>query len=130
MKNTDKKVVKKSTKKVAKKEVTFEPKYIYDITCCESLEDILYVFGACNLFYGLPVSEAMNEALIAGCKQDILTLAGMMFDGDILVRHDSAFVEPRIVNTVTLNKDEELKVTKKKKPNIFKRFWNWITRKK
>lgn len=134
MKNTDKKVVKKSTKKVAKKVVEFKPDYIYDITCCETMADILYVFGASNLIYGLPVSAAMYEALVAGCKEDILSIAGMLFDGNILVRHGDTFVEPVRTNVFTIKDDEKVTIKngkmKVKKKNIFKRFWNWITRKK
>lgn len=126
MKNTDKKVVKKSTKKTTKKVTKFVPSMIYDVTMCENLEDVFYIFGATNLIYGLPLTAEMEEALIAGCKDDILALATDLFDGDILVRHNGHFVEPKIVKTVTI--EQEKPVTKK--PNIFKRFWNWITRKK
>lgn len=133
MKKTENKTVKKSTKKVTKK-TKFVPKYIYDITNCESEMDILFAFGTVNIVYGLDVTADMHEAMMEICKQDMLYLLSMMTDSKILMRDNGLFTEVPNTKVYKLNTDEKAVIKNGnvvvQKKNVFKRFWNWITRKK
>ena len=109
MKKTETKSTKKSTKKVAK----FIPAYVIDITNCYSIEETIFAIAVAKLNY------ALNEYEMMALATDILEYA-----------HEVALLNSK---TFTLTNGEKVVISadgiKVKKPNIFRRFWNWVTRK-
>ena len=96
---------------------------IVDLTNVESPSDVYAAFveAKCGVEpitkeemfnYAMHVTELMNSNIVKSCAQSV-------YDND-----DSDDAE----NAVIKREGEENEV--EKKPNIFKRFWNWITRKK
>lgn len=109
MKKTETKSTKKSTKKVAK----FIPAYVIDITDCYSIEETMFAIALAKLNY------ALNEYEIKALVTDMLE-----FTNELALLNAKKF---------TLANGEKVVISadgiKVKKPNIFRRFWNWVTRK-
>lgn len=110
MKKTETKKTKKSTK----------PTCIVDLTNVETLTDVFAAFGIAKQKAGIPITEDELGAIID--KTIDLT--------------EQAISEKIALNTkkVKIEKDEKIIFDANgnytiKKPNIFKRFWNWITKK-
>jgi len=123
-----KNTIKKVTKTVKKKK--FVPKFIVDFTLCDTITDVYYAMGVAKMFVDIELTETEINAILDTCKTDALYITSELVDSEILIKNSKGFfVEPKIRETVVLKADEEVKIVKKK-PNIFKRFWNWITRKK
>ena len=129
VKNTTSKKQTKSTKKT-------KPEFIVDFTNIENEKDALYRFASAkfnndidNFIYG--EADALMSHFHEECiDQSIKTL---------LIETDKVFVigggKARIINNpnraaVTVIAASVNTECKQKKPNIVKRFWSWITRKK
>lgn len=115
--------MKKETKKSSKK--TKEPKFIVNLTDTEESIDTYAEFAFAKQRAGLPLTDAQLNAVIA------LTVNTVK---DYIISQ----IASNIVNngkSIEINDGEKLIFDSKgnvevKKPNIFKRFWNWITKKK
>ena len=119
-----KKDTKKTVKKTSKVVKEFKPKFVVDLTNVTDPQDVCVEFAFAKQNAGLPLSEREFTALID--KTIDITINGM------LACSKAVFNE--VAKTVEINGDEKLVFDSKgqfkvKKPNIFKRFWNWITRK-
>lgn len=112
-KEIEKKTVKKTAKKV-------EPKFIVDLTDVESPKDVYVKFALAKQHAGLPLTNVEFGAVIdkvTDIATEILYCKLMLAAHPIEVVGDDQLV---------FNSKGQFEV---KKPNIFKRFWNWITRK-
>ena len=87
----------------------FKPSYIVDITKCEDALDMIVAIAYAKVDANVAITRDELDAVI---KDYIETTADKFSE--------------MIINT--LNKCAEKKEPKKK-PNIFKRFWNWMTKK-
>lgn len=108
MKKTETKSTKKSTKKVK-----FVPAYVFDITKCNTIEDTLEVMALTKMFY------ALNEFEVIALVQAFLDV-----DREVAIENGLHLCVAHGEEYILSEKGIRLK-----KPNIFKRFWNWITRK-
>lgn len=107
---------------------------IVDLTNIENPSDVYAAFveAKCGVEpitkeemfnYAMHVTELMNTYIIQSCNRLIDYIDALY---DVIERTYDSSEDDEMVDHE--EKEEEEKV--EKKPNIFKRFWNWITRKK
>ena len=116
--------MKKDTKKVTKKTVKeFKPAFVVDLTDAKSMTDVYVAFGLAKQSAGLPISDvefdAITDKIVEISVHELAEMSKEAFDK-----------ATRIVN---ITGDEKLVFDAKggftvKKPNVFKRFWNWVTK--
>lgn len=94
----------------------FKPSYIVDITKCEDTLDMIVAIAYAKTDANVAITRDELDAVIILNAYDLK---------DYIETTADKFSE-MIINT--LNKCVENKESKKK-PNIFKRFWNWMTKK-
>lgn len=94
----------------------FKPSYIVDITKCEDTLDMIVAIAYAKTDANVAITRDELDAVIILNAYDLKDYTETTAD---------KFSE-MIINT--LNKCVENKESKKK-PNIFKRFWNWMTKK-
>ncbi len=94
----------------------FKPSYIVDITKCEDTLDMIVAIAYAKIDANVAITRDELDAVIILNAYDLK---------DYIEATADKFSE-MIINT--LNKCVEKKEPKKK-PNIFKRFWNWMTKK-
>ena len=94
----------------------FKPSYIVDITKCEDTLDMIVAIAYAKIDANVAITRDELDAVIILNAYDFK---------DYIETTADKFSE-MIINT--LNKCVEKKEPKKK-PNIFKRFWNWMTKK-
>ena len=101
----------KTATKVTK---TIKPLYTVDLTDVETIDEVGYAFAMAKFNAKQPLNEKDLEVIVWNAKVDAaIEMASLA--ATIL----STMVLPSCVNC-----------TCQKKPNVFKRIWNWITRKK
>ena len=94
----------------------FKPSYIVDITKCEDTLDMI-----------VAIAYAKTDANVAITRDELDAVIILnAYDLKNFVEATAVKFSEMIINT--LNKCVEKKEPKKK-PNIFKRFWNWMTKK-
>lgn len=76
--------------------------------------------------YAMYVTELMNSTIVKSCAS-LIDCLDVLID-TIESAYDNQEDPDLVIKKREEEKEEEEKV--EKKPNIFKRFWNWITRKK
>lgn len=107
--------IKKTAKRVKK------PLYVIDITECESVEDIIYTTILTKINSDVEITDEELTTVVSILWDNVID---RMFNGaSILYMHNDGLIERIYNNRVIVVKNT------KKKPNVFKRFWNWITRK-
>lgn len=94
----------------------FKPSYIIDITKCEDALDMIVAIAYAKVDANVAITRDELDAVIILSAYDLKDYVNEMADK----------YSEMIINT--LNKCVEKKEPKKK-PNIFKRFWNWMTKK-
>jgi len=94
----------------------FKPAYTVDITNCNDERDVIVEFAKAKVSAGLPITKTEYNA-------SVLSIAQKILDGVAVATKAAALFAETILNSVKNTEAE-------KKPNVFKRFWNWITRKK
>lgn len=94
----------------------FKPSYIVDIIKCEDTLDMIVAIAYAKVDANVAITRDELDAVIILSAYDLK---------DYIETTADKFSE-MIINT--LNKCAEKKEPKKK-PNIFKRFWNWMTKK-
>lgn len=114
--------MKKDTKKVTKKTVKeFKPAYVVDLTDAESTTDVYVAFGLAKQGAGLPISDTELDAIIDKTVEisvrELTKMSKEAFD--------------KATHIVNIEGDDKLVFDSKggftvKKPNVFKRFWNWV----
>lgn len=98
---------------MTKKKVEVKPVITVDITDCTTIEDLVAAMANAKIEAGVSVSRIEVETLIqAAIDEAVEEVLSDLFDD---------FECPVII--------EEQDIEPEKKPNVFKRFWNWITRK-
>lgn len=89
----------------------FKPLFTVNITNCNDDRDIVVEFTKAKVRAGLPITEyEFNTCISHTISMFEDALNSMSFELEV----------PDVPDMILV----------KKKPNIFKRFWNWITRKK
>lgn len=111
--------MKKTTKKITK---TVKPAFIVDLTNVETPTELYAAFGLAKQDANLPMTD---DELVAIVNIAVGTTLAALQDAF----NKLPFQKFDITNGEKLVFDEKGNV-KVKKPNIFRRFWNWITRKK
>lgn len=96
--------MKKTTKKT-------NPAFEVDLTWCTTPTEIYAAFGMAKQRAGLPMKNFEFQAIVSQLL-DIKATAAEAFDNIC-----------RALISIECKCEQ-------KKPNVFKRFWNWITRKK
>lgn len=92
----------------------FKPLFTVDVTNCNDDRDIVVEFTKAKVRAGLPITEyEFNTCISRTISMFEDALNSMSFELDV----------PDVPDVPDM-------IFVKKKPNIFKRFWNWITRKK
>lgn len=119
MKKVLKEVEKKPVKKAKK---AFKPEFTVDITECATGLDVKRAIIEAKIHAGITATEQEVDILTDCFVNDVLD--ALMGTKNALVRTKSGDVIA--LDAVKVN--EDLCICKKK-PNVFKRFWNWITRK-
>lgn len=108
---------------------------IVDLTNVESPSDVYAAFveAKCGVEpitkeemfnYAMHVTELMNSTIVKSCASLVDYLDALIDTIESVYDNDDSDDADNDV----IKREEEEKV--EKKPNIFKRFWNWITRKK
>ena len=108
---------------------------IVDLTNVESPSDVYAAFveAKCGVEpitkeemfnYAMHVTELMNTYIIQSCNRLIDYIDALI---DTI---ESAYDNQEDTDDLVIKREEEEEEKVEKKPNIFKRFWNWITRKK
>ena len=96
--------MKKTTKKI-------NPAFEVDLTWCTTPIEIYAAFGMAKQRAGLPMKNFEFQAIVSELM-DVKTMTYTIIDNLCEAINSAEFKEEQ------------------KKPNVFKRFWNWITRKK
>lgn len=109
-------------KTVKKTEKVKKPAFIVNLTDAETPTDVLMQFGLAKHNAGMAMTD---DELIAICKKQSEVTVDILTAALLTAPHTEYVVE----NGAKLILDE-FGNAKIKKPNIFKRFWRWITRKK
>lgn len=101
---------------------TVTPAFTVDITDCETVEDLIIKIADAKLSVGLCISEKELEAILDEQIELVVEeTIEQMFDGhNALILNEDGEIEHLDAVKVEVNK---------KRPNVLKRFWNWITRK-
>lgn len=111
--------MKKTTKKVTK---TVKPAFIVDLTNVETPAELYAAFGLAKQDANLPMTD-----------DELVSIVNIAVNTTLAALQDAfsklPYTEYNITNGEKLIFDEKGNV-KVKKANIFRRFWNWITRKK
>lgn len=108
---------------------------IVDLTNVESPSDVYAAFveAKCGVEpitkeemfnYAMHVTDLMNSTIVKSCASLVDYLDALIDTIESVYDNDDSDDADNDV----IKREEEEKV--EKKPNIFKRFWNWITRKK
>lgn len=124
MKNTTKK---KQTKKVAK------PAYVVDLTGVSGEFDASLRIALCK--YENKIGD-FNSSNIYALKQYAKMLSMTYAINNLINRNELTLIGCGVFYSFPIDTADlvvtgvKIVETNKKKPNIFKRFWNWITRKK
>lgn len=112
---------------------------IVDLTNIENPSDVYAAFveAKCGVEpitkeemfnYAMHVTELMNSNIVKSCASLIDCLDALI--DTIESAYDNQEDPDLVIMKREEEKEEEEEEKVEKKPNIFKRFWNWITRKK
>lgn len=125
-----KKVIKKENmvtpKKTTKRTKKNEP--ILDLTMAEDDIDVFAAYGRMKVEQNQPISQIELESIIANHVDAILATM-FTWNNTVMLKEDGTYMAMNL-SVYTPEKTEAAEPKVEKKPNIFKRFWNWITRKK
>lgn len=111
MKKDTKKVTKTSKKKV-------EPKFIVDLTEIKDPKDVYVRFALAKQGAGLPITDQEFKAVI----NKVIDITEKVLAEEFALTATRIELQPG--EKVVFGDNGKVKI---KKPNIFKRFWNWIT---
>lgn len=119
----------KINKKVSK------PVFKVDITWCSTEEDVLVAIADAKLDANVALTKEQFEAVIADEVRFALhVILNTAFTWNNAIVWENDGFRKMNLNKYHIENDEKFEITKNgvkiKKQNIFKRFWNWITRKK
>ena len=107
---------------------------IVDLTNVESPSDVYAAFveAKCGVEpitkeemfnYAMHVTELMNSTIVKSCASLIDYIDALIDTIENVYDNDDS-------DDLVIKREEEEEEKVEKKPNIFKRFWNWIIRKK
>ncbi|QOR57660.1 hypothetical protein [uncultured phage cr130_1] len=102
-----------------------KPTYVVDITSCQTVNDVICEFVYAKVEAGLPITMLEYKISTENFINNYKTAEEMIHECfDTAVNEVSTIVD-KLHETYTKQNNTEVK-----KPNMFKRFWNWITNKK
>lgn len=105
----------KTTKNTKKTIKSIKPAFTVDITNCETDIDVIIEIAIAKVDAGIAITREELETIIFNEVELALEEYVEDIENEIVVLTDVIEMQEAKNNT--------------KKPNIFKRFWNWITRK-
>lgn len=131
-----------TTKKTTKKSV--KPTLIIDATECVTADDVVFAFAKAKMKKYLTKSEigsvfdAAYDLIFDAMIDQVSCIANSImahhntihFDGEKIVMLNLTKYDIQDDERFECYSDGKTAISKIKKPNVFKRFWNWITRKK
>lgn len=88
----------------------FKPVYTVDVTDCTDDRSVVVAFVKAKVNAGLPITEDELDSVVIDRVEEVLAYKALQLTP----------IKIELVNTLKVDK----------KPNVFKRFWNWVTRKK
>lgn len=112
--------MKKSISKTKKK--TPELAFVVNLTNAETPQEIYAEYGYAKQRAGLPITKDELTAIMFDAA-----MTGIAVLAEVASSHPSKTIEIKNGEKLVFDENGKWKV---KKPNIFRRFWNWITRKK
>ena len=115
--NKTEKISKKATV-VPKKDL--KPKFTVDLTKAECANDVFAQFAVAKQEAGLPMTDNEFNAVVLASSMMAVEALGEA------INKVSKEIEIKNGDKLVFDSKGNFKV---KKPNIFRRFWNWITRK-
>lgn len=121
---TNKNVTKKTSK--IKNKQAYKPEYVIDIVGIHTEYDTALEIALTKVFNNnCNLTESDMEVIVTAVKTSIVLemLCKMFTNGNAIIIDNGCIITGNAF-AVTNNSSNE------KKPNVFKRFWNWITRKK
>ena len=109
--------MKKDTKKVVKTTKKIKPDFIVNLTNVEKPEDVYVKFGMAKHNAGYAMSDAEFDAIIGATAN----IAIKLYAASMILKSEAVQIEGD--EKLVFNSKGEMFI---KKPNIFKRFWNWV----
>ena len=102
-----------------------KPVYVVDITSCKNVNDVIYMFAYEKVNAGLPITMLEYKVSIKSCIDNYKTAEEMIQECFDTAVSEVATIADKLRRIYTKPNNTEVK-----KPNVFKRFWNWLTNKK
>lgn len=109
--------MKKDTKKMVKTTKKIKPDFIVNLTNVEKPEDVYVKFGMAKHNAGYAMSDAEFDAVLGAA----ISIAIKMYLANMMLKSEVVNIEGD--EKLVFNSKGEMAV---KKPNVFKRFWNWV----
>ena len=102
-----------------------KPTYIVDITSCQTANDVICEFAYAKVEAGLPITMLEYKVSMKSCIDNYKTTEEMIHECFDTAVNKVATIADKLCGIYTKPNNTEVK-----KPNVFKRFWNWLTNKK
>ena len=102
-----------------------KPTYIVDITSCQTANDVICEFAYAKVETGLPITMLEYKVSMKSCIDNYKTAEEMIHECFDTAVSKVATIADKLCGIYTKQNNTEVK-----KPNVFKRFWNWLTNKK
>lgn len=102
-----------------------KPTYIVDITSCQTANDVICEFAYSKVEAGLPITMLEYKVSMKSCIDNYKTTEEMIHECFDTAVDKVATIADKLCGVYTKPNNTEVK-----KPNVFKRFWNWFTNKK
>ena len=102
-----------------------KPTYIVDITSCQTANDVICEFAYAKVEAGLPITMLEYKVSMKSYIDNYKTAEEMINECFDTAVNKVATITDKLCGVYTKPNNTEIK-----KPNVFKRFWNWLTKKK
>ena len=102
-----------------------KPTYIVDITSCQTANDVICEFAYAKVEAGLPITMLEYKVSMKSYIDNYKTAEEMINECFDTAVNMVATITDKLCGVYTKPNNTEIK-----KPNVFKRFWNWLTNKK
>lgn len=102
-----------------------KPTYIVDITSCQTANDVICEFAYAKVEAGLPITMLEYNVSMKSYIDNYKTTEEMIYECFDTAVNKVATITDKLCGVYMKPNNTEVK-----KPNAFKRFWNWLTNKK
>lgn len=102
-----------------------KPTYVVDITSCQTVNDVIWEFAYAKVEAGLPITMLEYKVSMKSCVDNYKTAEEMIHECFDTAVNKVTTIADKLCGVYTKPNNTEVK-----KPNVFKRFWNWLTNKK